>query len=120
MRQIVIQDKFRLFRVDEDKPQFFGRIFIDHTDDERTEEHALTRTGRTRDEQVYHLGNIAVYLAVSDVFTHREHQRRRFGVYERITRQHTAELYELTVFVRYFDTDYAVLVIRIDIHPARM
>ena len=86
----------------------------------RVGSHALTRAGRPCHEQVDHFADIAVYLAVGYVLTHGEHERGGFCIHERIPRQHTAELYELSFLVGNFDPDHAVLVVGMYVYAAGM
>lgn len=67
MRQMVINDEFRLFRVYQNESEIVGRIFVNETDDKASEKYALTRTGSARYEQVRHFTDIAVNLTIADV-----------------------------------------------------
>ena len=104
MRDTFIDRQFEHFRIDHDETALFRRVTIEQGQDHRVDANRLTRTRRTRDQQVGHLGKVDHGWHTANVFAERHWQAGPcadigFGLKQR------AQVNRVTVFVWQLDAN---------------
>ena len=106
MRDAVINRQFQHFRVDHDQAAFIRRQLVQQRQDHGVDRHRFTRSGRTRDQQVRHLGKVGHHRVTADILAQCKRQRM-FAIAIVAPRKDFAETHHFAVVVRQLDPDHA-------------
>ena len=104
MRDVVIHRQFQHLGVDHDHPALLGRQPVEQRQDHAVETHRLTRTRRTRDQQVRHRREVGDHRVARDILAQDDRQLRGL-IGEALRRDQFVQRHHLALGIRQFDAD---------------
>ena len=104
MRDSIVYTEFYYFRVDHDQLDILRICLIENTHNDRIDTYRLSGSGCSRDQKVWHLGNICYDHLACNIFSCGKCDIGRmffkFFRFDQLTK-----CYGYILFVRYFDTN---------------
>ena len=104
MRDPVVDTQLDHLGVDHDHLDFVGRSLVEDAHDDRVDTDGFTGSGRARDQEVGHLGDIRDHRVAAYVFTDRKSETA-LGASEFLCLQNIPQIDDRGVLVGHFDAD---------------